>query len=72
MLVSYKIAAVQTARCEHPGHGGTGRMWWGRSLTISRAEPSGSRDDGERWAAMDRAEVVLHVGRHVGVRWAEG
>lgn len=39
---------------------------------IGGAEPSGSGDDGERGAAVDRAEVVLHVGRHVGVRWAEG
>jgi len=73
VLVSYKIAAArQTARREHPGCSGMGRMWWGRSLTIGGAEPSGSGDDGERGAAVDRAEVVLHVGRHVGVRWAEG
>lgn len=54
--MSYKIAAVPVAQC----------------LTISRAEAPGSRDDGERGAAVHRAEVVLHVGCHVGVRGAEG
>lgn len=56
MLVSYKIAAVPVAQCP----------------TVSRAEASGSRDDGERGAAVDGAEVMLHVRCHVGVRWAEG
>lgn len=56
MLVSYKIIAVPTAQ----------------RLTVSRAEAPGSRDDGERGAAVDGAEVVLHVGCHVRVRWAEG
>lgn len=50
----------------------TGRMRWRGSLTVGGAEASGSGDDGERGAAVDGAEVVLHVGRHVGVRRAEG
>lgn len=56
MLVSYKIAAVPVAQ----------------RLTVSGAEAPGSGDDGERGAAVDGAEVVLHVGCHVGVRRAEG
>lgn len=56
MLVSYKITAVPVAQ----------------RLTVGRAEAPGSRDDGERGAAVDGAEVVLHVGCHVGVWWAEG
>lgn len=56
MLVSYKIAAVPVAQ----------------HLTVSGAEAPGSGDDGERGAAVDGAEVVLHVGCHVGVRRAEG
>lgn len=54
--MSYKIAAVPVAEC----------------LTIGRTEAPGSRDDGERGAAVHGAEVVLHVGCHVGVRGAEG
>lgn len=56
MLVSCKIAALPVAQC----------------LTVGGAKAPGSRDDGERGAAVDRAEVVLHVGCHVGVRRAEG
>lgn len=56
MLVSYKIAALPVAQY----------------LTVGGAEAPGSRDDRERGAAVDRAEVVLHVGCHVGVWWAEG
>lgn len=56
MLASHTIAAVPVAQ----------------RLTVGGAEAPGSRDDGECGAAVDRAEVVLHVGRHVGVRRAEG
>jgi len=41
-------------------------------LTVGGAEAPGSGDDGERGAAVDGAEVVLHVRCHVGVRRAEG
>lgn len=54
--MSYKIAAAPVAQC----------------LTVGGTEAPGSRDDGERGAAVHRAEVMLHVGCHVGVWWAEG
>ena len=37
------------------------------SLTFGRAESSGCRDHGEGGAAVDRAQIVLHVGTDVGV-----
>lgn len=41
-------------------------------LTVSGAEAPGCRDRGERGAAVHGAEVMLHVGTHVGVGGVEG
>lgn len=41
------------------------------NLTLSRTQSSGRWDHGERWAAVHRAQIVLHVGADVGVRRAE-
>lgn len=41
-------------------------------LTVCRAESAGCRDHGQGWAAVNGAEVVLHVRVEVGVSGAEG
>lgn len=45
--------------------------WLSLRLTIGGAQPPGCRDHGERWAAVQRPDVV-HVGVDVGMWRAEG
>lgn len=45
--------------------GGRGGRGGGGTLTFSRAQPSGSRDQGEGGASVHCPQVVLHVGADV-------
>lgn len=42
------------------------------TLTVSRAQSSCCGDHGESGAAVDRAQVVLHVWVDIRVWWVEG